>query len=86
MNERDLAQLDMMEEQAGWLGIRAPETAPPDEGWRGQVVVWSTIRRWCCTRRAYAGSICLHFAPLKLLIAGHAVCGALGGRIFREEL
>ena len=32
LNEADLPQLDMMEEQAGWLGIRAPETAPPDEG------------------------------------------------------
>ena len=39
MNENDLAQLDIMDTQAAWLGVRAPETAPPDESLaEGQIV------------------------------------------------
>jgi len=41
LNENDLPQLEMMAEQAGWIGLNlpVPETAPPDEGLaEGQVV------------------------------------------------
>src|SRR6202161_722630 len=30
MNENDLELLAMMQEQADWLGVEAPETTPPD--------------------------------------------------------
>src|ERR1700761_6113589 len=39
MNEADLPQLDMMDIQAQWVGVRTPETSPPDEGLKdGQLV------------------------------------------------
>jgi glyoxylase-like metal-dependent hydrolase (beta-lactamase superfamily II) len=31
LNEGDLEQLALMKEQAKWLGVETPETAPPDE-------------------------------------------------------
>src|SRR6201996_3300456 len=31
LNENDLPLLQMMELQAGWLGIATPDTAPPDD-------------------------------------------------------
>jgi len=31
LNEGDLEQLALMHEQANWLGVETPETAPPDE-------------------------------------------------------
>ena len=72
MNERDLPQLDMMEEQAGWLGVPAPETAEPDEGLaEGQIVGLEHYgARVLETPGHTQGSVCLHFAELKLLIAG----------------
>jgi glyoxylase-like metal-dependent hydrolase (beta-lactamase superfamily II) len=81
MNEADLPQLDMMEEQAGWLGIRAPETAPPDEGLaEGQVVGLEHYPAVVLHTPGHTqGSICLHFAPLKLLIAGDTLfAGSIG--------
>src|SRR6516165_3907556 len=32
LNENDLPLLQMMPDQAAWLGVETPETAPPDEG------------------------------------------------------
>jgi len=31
LNENDLPLLKMMDQQANWLGVATPETAPPDE-------------------------------------------------------
>ena len=81
MNERDLPQLDMMEEQARWLGVRAPETAPPDEGLaEGQVVGLEHYPAQVLHTPGHTqGSVCLHFAPLKLLIAGDTLfAGSIG--------
>ena len=84
-NQNDLPQIKMMEEQAGWLGIPTPETAPPDEpltdglsvglaSYPGQVIH---------TPGHTQGSVCLHFAPLKLLVAGDTL---FAGSIGRTDL
>jgi hydroxyacylglutathione hydrolase len=81
MNEADLAQLDIMDTQAAWLGVRAPETAPPDESLaEGQIVgLESYPAQVLHTPGHTQGSICLHFAPLNLLIAGDTLfAGSIG--------
>lgn len=85
MNEDDLPLLQAMEMQAGWLGIATPETAPPDEVLRdGQRV---GLERYPAevlhTPGHTQGSICLHFAPLKLLVAGDTL---FAGSIGRTDL
>jgi glyoxylase-like metal-dependent hydrolase (beta-lactamase superfamily II) len=85
LNENDLPLLKMMEMQAGWLGIATPETAPPDalladgmsvglDAYPAQVLH---------TPGHTQGSICLHFAPLKLLLAGDTL---FAGSIGRTDL
>jgi len=72
MNENDLPQLEMMDKQAGWLGVATPETAPPD----GSLDNGATVglehfpAQVLHTPGHTQGSVCLHFAPLKLLVAG----------------
>src|ERR1700733_13412307 len=39
LNENDLPLLKMMDEQAGWLGVDTPETAPPDESLTDGLIV-----------------------------------------------
>ncbi len=84
-NESDLPQLKMMEMQASWLGIRAPETAAPDESLKDGLVVG--LERFPAqvlhTPGHTQGSVCLHFAPLKLLIAGDTL---FAGSIGRTDL
>jgi len=85
MNENDMAQLDIMETQAAWLGVATPETAAPDAsladgmkvevaGLSGQVVH---------TPGHTQGSVCLHFAAMKLLVAGDTL---FAGSIGRTDL
>jgi hydroxyacylglutathione hydrolase len=83
LNENDLPQLEMMAEQAGWIGLNlpVPETAPPDEGLaEGQVVGLEHYpAKVLHTPGHTQGSICLHFAPLNLLIAGDTLfAGSIG--------
>ena len=83
LNENDLPQLDIMEEQAAWVGLdlAVPETAPPDEGLaEGQVVGLEHYpARVLHTPGHTQGSVCLHFAPLNLLIAGDTLfAGSIG--------
>jgi glyoxylase-like metal-dependent hydrolase (beta-lactamase superfamily II) len=82
LNENDLALLKMMDEQAGWLGIATPETALPDEGLAdGQVVGLGRYpAQVICTPGHSQGSVCLHFAPLNLLIAGDTLFAGSVGR------
>jgi hydroxyacylglutathione hydrolase len=84
-NQNDLPQLKIMEEQAGWLGVATPETAPPDElltdGLR--VGLESCQAEVLHTPGHTQGSICLHFAPLSLLIAGDTL---FSGSIGRTDL
>ena len=85
LNENDLPLLKMMEAQAAWLGVRPPETAPPDESLKDGLVVG--LERYPAqvlhTPGHTQGSICLHFAPLKLLIAGDTL---FAGSIGRTDL
>jgi len=86
LNESDLPQLEMMDTQAAWLGLRsAPEIAPPDEGLaEGQIVGLEHYpAKVLHTPGHTQGSICLHFAPLNLLIAGDTL---FAGSIGRTDL
>ena len=85
LNEADLPQLKMMDKQAGWLGIAPPETAPPDELLTEGLMVGldefpATVIH---TPGHTEGSVCLHFAPLKLLVAGDTL---FAGSIGRTDL
>ena len=85
LNENDLPQLEIMDKQAAWLGVATPETAPPDESLAdGQRVgLESCPAKVLHTPGHTQGSICLHFAPLKLLIAGDTL---FAGSIGRTDL
>jgi glyoxylase-like metal-dependent hydrolase (beta-lactamase superfamily II) len=85
LNEKDLPLLKMMEMQAGWLGIATPETAPPDENLSDGLLVGLTRypAEVLHTPGHTQGSVCLHFAPLKLLVAGDTL---FAGSIGRTDL
>ena len=74
-----------MEMQAGWLGVATPETAPPDESLTDGLLVG--LDRYPAevlhTPGHTQGSVCLHFAPLKMLIAGDTL---FAGSIGRTDL
>ncbi len=85
LNEYDLPLLKMMEMQAGWVGIETPETAPPDASLTDGLVVG--LERYPATvlhtPGHTQGSVCLHFAPLNMLIAGDTL---FAGSIGRTDL
>jgi glyoxylase-like metal-dependent hydrolase (beta-lactamase superfamily II) len=85
LNENDLPQLKLMDMQADWLGIRAPETAPPDELLTDGLKVGLDAfpAQVIHTPGHTQGSVCLHFAPLNLLIAGDTL---FAGSIGRTDL
>jgi hydroxyacylglutathione hydrolase len=85
LNEGDLEQLALMPEQAGWLGVETPETAPPDESLADGITVGlsSYPASVLHTPGHTQGSISLHFAPLKLLVAGDTL---FAGSIGRTDL
>lgn len=81
LNENDLPLLKMMDQQAGWLGVETPEVAPPDaslnEGM--QVGLERYPAQVIHTPGHTQGSVCLHFAPLKMVIAGDTLFyGSIG--------
>jgi glyoxylase-like metal-dependent hydrolase (beta-lactamase superfamily II) len=85
LNENDLPLLKMMAMQAGWLGLATPETAPPDasldDGLRVGLERYPT--QVIHTPGHTQGSVCLHFAPLKMVIAGDTL---FAGSIGRTDL
>ena len=85
LNEGDLPQLNMMGMQAAWLGVPTPETAPPDSGLSdGQRVGLENFpARVLHTPGHTEGSVCLHFAQMKLLVAGDTL---FAGSIGRTDL
>ncbi|MDE3063296.1 MAG: MBL fold metallo-hydrolase [Acidobacteriota bacterium] len=85
LNENDLPLLQMMAMQAAWLGIAPPETAPPDEPLTdGQTVgLPSYTAHVIHTPGHTQGSVCLHFAPLKMVLAGDTL---FAGSIGRTDL
>jgi len=85
MNENDLPQLKFMDMQAGWLGVATPETAPPDDLLTDglKVGLESCPAQVIHTPGHTQGSVCLHFVPLKLLVAGDTL---FAGSIGRTDL
>jgi glyoxylase-like metal-dependent hydrolase (beta-lactamase superfamily II) len=85
LNENDLPLLKMMEVQAGWLGVATPETAPPDAPLADGLVVG--LDRYPAevlhTPGHTQGSVCLLFAPLKMVVAGDTL---FAGSIGRTDL
>jgi glyoxylase-like metal-dependent hydrolase (beta-lactamase superfamily II) len=85
LNENDLPQLSMMDMQAAWLGVTTPEVAPPDESLTDGMTVGLTSlpAQVLHTPGHTQGSVCLHFAPLNMLIAGDTL---FAGSIGRTDL
>ncbi|MGA3161681.1 MAG: MBL fold metallo-hydrolase [Terracidiphilus sp.] len=85
MNENDLSQLKIMKMQASWLDMATPETAPPDENLTDglQVGLERYPAQVIYTPGHTQGSVCLHFAPLNLLVAGDTL---FEGSIGRTDL
>jgi hydroxyacylglutathione hydrolase len=85
LNENDLPLLQMMDTQAAWLGIVPPETAPPDESLvDGQRVGLAAYPADVLHTPGHTqGSICLHFAPLRMVLAGDTL---FAGSIGRTDL
>ena len=82
LNENDVPLLQMMDEQAAWLGVTPPETAPPDEilNEGQQVGTDAYPARVIHTPGHTRGSICLHFVPLKMVFAGDTLFARSIGR------
>lgn len=85
LNENDLPLLKMMDAQAAWVGVPTPEVAPPDvsaeDGMQAGIAGHTaTILH---TPGHTQGSICLHFAPENLLLAGDTL---FAGSIGRTDL
>ncbi|MGA9671872.1 MAG: MBL fold metallo-hydrolase, partial [Terracidiphilus sp.] len=81
LNQDDLPQLKMMDTQASWLGVDSPEIAPPDESLSDGLVVGleNYPAQVLHTPGHTQGSVCLHFAPLNLLIVGDTLfSGSIG--------
>jgi glyoxylase-like metal-dependent hydrolase (beta-lactamase superfamily II) len=81
LNEDDLPLLQIMAEQAAWVGVPTPETAPPDEALTdGHLVGLANYpARVIHTPGHTQGSICLHFEPLKMVLAGDTLfVGSIG--------
>ena len=85
LNEADLPLLQMMSAQAAWLNIETPETAPPDESLTDgrRVGLDNYPAQVIHTPGHTQGSICLHFAPLKMVLAGDTL---FAGSIGRTDL
>ena len=85
LNENDLPLLQMMETQAGWLGVATPETESPDASLQDgmRVGLDSYPAQVLHTPGHTQGSVCLYFAPLNLLVAGDTL---FAGSIGRTDL
>lgn len=85
MNQNDLEQLKMMDVQAGWIGVETPEVAPPDFSAEDGTTVGIAdhTAQVLYTPGHTQGSICLHFVPENLLLAGDTL---FAGSIGRTDL
>jgi hydroxyacylglutathione hydrolase len=85
LNEADLPLVKMMAEQAKWVGMATPDTAPPDEGLEDGMSVG--LKRYPAevlhTPGHTQGSVCLLFAPMKMVVAGDTL---FAGSIGRTDL
>ncbi|SRR6266567_2545140 len=85
LNVNDLPLLKMMDAQAAWIGAATPEVAPPDASLAEGITVG--LDRYPAqvlhTPGHTQGSVCLHFEPLKMVIAGDTL---FAGSIGRTDL
>lgn len=82
LNENDLPLLAMMDAQAEWLGVAPPEVAAPDAAAVDGLTVGPAAfqGKVIHTPGHTEGSICLHFPPQKLLLAGDTLFAGCIGR------
>src|SRR5579875_3640720 len=82
LNQNDLPLLQMMEMQAGWLGVPTPDVAPPDASAEDALIIGleQYPAQILHTPGHPPGSICLYFQPQDLLIAGDTLCAGSIGR------
>jgi hydroxyacylglutathione hydrolase len=85
LNENDLPLLKMMEAQAAWIGVPTPDVQAPDASLADgmQVGLARYPARVLHTPGHTQGSVCLHFEPLKMVIAGDTL---FAGSIGRTDL
>ena len=85
LNEEDIPQLQIMAEQAAWVGVETPATAPPDEALTDgrRVGLDNYPAQVIHTPGHTQGSICLLFAPLGMVLAGDTL---FAGSIGRTDL
>jgi hydroxyacylglutathione hydrolase len=89
-NQNDLPLVQMMDVQAGWLGVATPEVAPPDDNLthgrviavgvsqeKGQPGLTGSILH---TPGHTEGSVCLYLPEHSLLIAGDTLFAGSVGR------
>jgi glyoxylase-like metal-dependent hydrolase (beta-lactamase superfamily II) len=81
-NENDLPLVKMMDVQASWLQMPAPEVAPPDAPLtEGQKISAGDIHgNILCTPGHTQGSVCLYIPDRSLLIAGDTLFAGSVGR------
>lgn len=82
LNENDLPLLKMMDEQAAWIGIEIPEVATPDDSLvDGMTVGLADFPAQVLHTPGHTqGSVCLHFEPLKMVVAGDTLFANSIGR------
>lgn len=85
LNQNDYALLKMLDVQAAWLGMSAPEKVEIDGsiGDADKVQAGSLVANVIYTPGHTAGSICLHFPAEQKLIAGDTL---FAGSIGRTDL
>jgi len=85
LNQNDYALLQMLDVQAAWLGVAAPEKVEIDQGiGQGDTVkAGSLVGHVLHTPGHTAGSICLYFPAETMLIAGDTL---FAGSIGRTDL
>ena len=84
-NPNDLPLVKMMDAQAAWLGMEAPEVLPPDEALQeGKVIEVAGLSGNILDTPGHTpGSVCLHLPAQNLLIAGDTL---FAGSIGRTDL
>jgi len=85
LNQNDYALLKMLDVQAAWIGMKAPEMVTIDSSLStgDKVSAGSLMADVLYTPGHTEGSICLYFAPQKKLIAGDTL---FAGSIGRTDL